>query len=226
MVRIFQIILCTFTIFFFLGCKKRPKVKPENYLQTGYYYLKAREYSLALEYFFKAKRYKDDFDTNFLIAYTLYKQKNYKDALKFLNGALKFDEKNARGLILKGDIYLALNDLNRAKSYYFQIIKNKDYPNYYLAYYKLGLIYLKNNQIDQAKKYFLLSYYNNPYYVAPQKELIKIYLKKNNLKKAKKFLKNLLILVPNDKEVKKLKREIESRERQIENKRETKMLTL
>lgn len=216
MVRIFQIILFSACILFFLGCENKPKVKPESYLQTGYYYLKAREYSLALKYFLKAKQYKDDFDTNFLIAYTLYKQRNYKDALKFLNKALKFDKKNAKGLILKGDIYLALNNLNQAKKYYLQVIKNKDYPNYYLAYYKLGLIYLKNNQIDKAEKYFLFSYYNNPYFTDSQKELVKIYLKKNNLKKAKEFLKNLLILMPNDQEVKKLKKEIESKENQKE----------
>ena len=216
MVRIFQIILCTSSIFFLLGCKSKSKVKPENYLQTGYYYLKAREYSLALKYFFKAKEYKDDFDTNFLIAYTLYKQKNYKDALKFLNKALEFDKTNAQGLILKGDIYLALNNLNQAKNYYLQIIKNKDYPNYYLAYYKLGLIYLKNNQITKAEKHFLHSYYNNPYFTASQKELIKIYLKKNELEKAKKFLKNLLTLIPNDREIKKLKKKIEEEECQKE----------
>ena len=216
MVRIFQIILFSGSILFFLGCENKPKVKPESYLQTGYYYLKAREYSLALKYFLKAKQYKDDFDTNFLIAYTLYKQRNYKDALKFLNKALKFDKKNAKGLILKGDIYLALNNLNQAKKYYLQVIKNKDYPNYYLAYYKLGLIYLKNNQIDKAEKYFLFSYYNNPYFIDSQKELVKIYLKKNNLKKAKEFLKSLLMLMPNDQEVKRLKKEIESKENQKE----------
>ncbi len=216
MVRNIKIILVISLLFFLFGCRDKPRINPKNYLQTGYYYLKAKEYSLALEYFFKAKKYKDDFNTNFLIAYTLYKQKNYKDALKFLNKALFYNKKNSKGLILKGDIYLALKNFNQAKKYYLEVIKNKDYPNYYLAYYKLGLIFLKTNQIEKAKKYFLLSYYNNPYFVDSQKKLIKIYLKRNDLKNAKKFLKNLLILVPNDIEVKNLKKEIEKKEKKQE----------
>ncbi len=191
-------------LFVLNSCGNRIKVNPQKNIETGYYYLQAKEYSLALKYFLEAKKRENNFIVNYLIAYTLYKQKNYKDALKFLDEALKLDKSNSKALILKGDIYFDQKNYKEALKYYKKVLENKDYPNFYLAYYKIGKVYLAQKKIKEAKKYFLKSYYNNPYFIPAQKELVKLYLEEGKIDLAEKFLKNLLSLAPNDKEVQEL----------------------
>lgn len=143
------------------------------YNNLGLNYLNKDDYKKSLEYFSVAEELRSKVDPVYL-SHTLIeescvfsKQARYKDAVKLIKEGLKqAGANNDFEYLLKGNyelihIYEALNDTLSLKKAYLKIADYLTELNRYseliLAYTKLSILYLNEANINEAKKFLLMS---------------------------------------------------------------------
>lgn len=101
-------------------------------------------------------------EVNTKLAELYFYVKQYEDAIKYVNQALKEDIHYAKSYFLKGMIYKESGDTTKAVSSF--VTATEQDPQYYNAYMQLGIIYaLKNDPV-------CLQYYNNAIRISPKSE--------------------------------------------------------
>ena len=147
------------------------------YNNLGLAYLNKDDFSNSLEYFDKAEQLRIKIDpanrchTIIEKAGVFIKQGFYKDAIVLIEEGLKQAQSNMDyEYLIKGDyelirIYELMNDVSNLKKIYFNIayflkISNK-YSELVSIYTKLSIIYLDENNVEEAKKYLLMSLKTN-----------------------------------------------------------------
>lgn len=80
----------------------------------------------------------------------LTKKKQYAEALKDFEQALKLDPKNVEIYDYRADVYLAMGDLDTAIANYDQSIRID--PTYAAAHYSRGVAYERKGDIERAKE--------------------------------------------------------------------------
>lgn len=86
-----------------------------------------------------------------------YFKNDVNSALKNITRAIELDPKNSDARVNLASIYFKQGKISEAKKQYEMVTKDLIYQSQFRTYYNLGLLELKENRIDQAKKYFLLS---------------------------------------------------------------------
>lgn len=143
------------------------------YNNLGLAYLNKDDFNNSLKYFNKAEQFRINIDSSNL-SHTLIeksdlfiKQGLYKDAIALIESGLKLAESYIDyEYLIKGnykliDIYETLNDSSNLKKICSNIIVllnplNK-YSELISIYTKLSIIYLDENNVNEAKKYLLMS---------------------------------------------------------------------
>lgn len=153
--------------------------KPEDpllgyiYNNLGLIYLGKEDFKTSLEYFEKAEKIIRQVDKSNLCRTLIekselfYKQKLYVEAIKTINlGLTDAEAYYDYEYLLKGNyklliIYESMNDIFNLKKVYLAIINllraNNEYSELTSIYIKLSLIYLNENDIEEAKKYLIMS---------------------------------------------------------------------
>lgn len=142
-------------------------------LNIGSVYQSIDENEKALEYFIRAfelfKSEQDDNASLFMasanIATVLFDIKRYEESLVYINQASEIadreasDVMKAKACFLFGVYYDWINQIELAKSHLNETIRlnNKQSLSNTESYLQIGAIYLKNNELDLAKKYLTIA---------------------------------------------------------------------
>ena len=123
-------------------------------------------------------------------------QDQHEESISYFDNVLKIDENNQLALISKVNSLIWLKEYDEAKTILKKCLKL--FPNSPYVYDALGLIYLNNNQLNEAEKTFkkVLSI-NNKTYTCPYEGLGMVYYKQGNIKGAKENLEKSIEINPN-----------------------------
>lgn len=160
-----------FQLFAILSCSSGQVSKKENkadlYFRQGGVYLNRNEYAKALGVLLKAKGLspkRDDVLSALALAY--YYKGSQSQAIKSLREAIKLAPKITEHKNNLGTIYLESNQFDQAEKIYQEVIKDLSYENSFLAYYNLGILEEKRNNMVAAHHYFSKSAKEGSYCVA------------------------------------------------------------
>lgn len=116
-------------------------------------------------------------------AYNLFeKQKDPAEALRLLEEAIKRDRTIADAFIVKGDILSARNEGGPAVTAYEYALMAK--PNYALANNKIGQIYLRGKNYNQALDFYKKAIEADPDFAPAYKDLAELYYLARQYKRA------------------------------------------
>lgn len=132
--------------------------KADLYYANGTANLMNRNYTEALEKLLEANRLRPN-DTKVLnnLGMAYYFKNDTKNALRFISESIKVDPKNSDARVNLASIYFQLGNIKEAQEQYLRVTKDLIYPNQFRTYYNLGLISIKENNLAEAKNYFLKS---------------------------------------------------------------------
>lgn len=89
--------------------------------------------------------------------------KKYERDVKILLKGLKDEPENSRYMFYLGQSYNCLDNFSEAAKWYLKAAKSSDWDEeVYVSYYRAGLCYLKNEEIDNAKKYLYKAFKVRP----------------------------------------------------------------
>ena len=142
------------------------------YNNLGLVYLDKANFKISLKYFEMAQKIRNTIDSPNL-CYTLiekselyFRQQLYTKAIKTIESGLKDAEfYKDYECLLKGNyklesIYISMDDVSTLKKVYLKIVDllkiNNNIIELVFIYSKLSLVYLTENNIEEAKKYLLL----------------------------------------------------------------------
>lgn len=108
-------------------------------------------------------------DDAFKEAFNFYQQNDYKNALKYFNTL----ENQITANFYSGICYIELEQFNKAVSSFEYVVNDKDNLFVEQAEWYLGLIYLMNNQKDEALDQFNNISKSDSYYASQAKEILK-----------------------------------------------------
>ena len=164
--------------------------KADIYFSQGTQNLINKKYSEALQNLLKANELKkDDSDILNNLGMAYYFKKRPKLAAKYLIRSLKINPKNSDARNNLATIYMQNGKTDLAKKEYEKILGDLIYKKTFRAYYNLGLISLKENNLTQAKEYFTQSVGHRDDYCPAHFELGKIYEKETSYAQALKHFK-------------------------------------
>ncbi len=156
------------TSFLVVSCASNKKkdddatTKAQVYYSIGTASLQTKDYTEALTNLLKAVHlspHDSKIHTNLGMAY--YFKKDKEKAKKHLKKALEISPKESDAQTNLASIYFEEGDMDSAESEYRDILKNLVYDKQFRTYYNLGLIELKKNDPDKARKYFKQSLAEN-----------------------------------------------------------------
>lgn len=147
------------------------------YNNLGLSYLNKNDFNNSLKFFNKAEEFRINIDKENL-SHTLIeksgvfiKQGLYSESIELIKSGLKIAESfSDYDSLIKGNyeltrIYKNLNDSSNLKKTYFNIVnlfsKLNKYDELVSIYINLSIIYLDENNIEEAKKYLLMSQKNS-----------------------------------------------------------------
>lgn len=141
-------------------------------------------------------------------AISLISKSNWESARSELEKYLKLYPDNPLGLNAYAYVLLQLGELEIAKKTIDGILLKYSLP---FIYDTAGLIYWKLKELDKAEEYFSKAYTSNP----SNREIVKNYAKfliaRNKIDEAKDLLNSYLVLDSEDKEIKNMLDELNSR---------------
>ncbi|MBA4369354.1 MAG: hypothetical protein C0403_17145, partial [Desulfobacterium sp.] len=174
-----QISCLLFSIIFFTGCavsKSGPrsattKLPDPPQSENKYYYFTAAQFQLLNEnidnaIFYLKMAIQNDPESSFLkkeLVFIYLQQNNYEDALVFIDKLLVKKPDDIEALILKGNIWMYLDQKDKAKTIYEKVIAlNPKKKNVYLF---LGSIYMDKNENQKALEMYqkLVTNFPNAY---------------------------------------------------------------
>ena len=160
-----QIVLLILALTILTSCSsegikdKSPRTKKaELYYSQGTSLLIKRKYTEALDHLIKADQLtpsNSKVKNNLAMAY--YFKNKTKMAIDILKQSIELNSKNSDAKVNLGSIYMQLNQLNKAKSVYQEILRDLVYKHQYRTYYNLALIALKEEKHLEAQKHLYLS---------------------------------------------------------------------
>jgi len=184
------------------------------YFNLAQIYTKLKKFTDAEKCYKKAIELKPDYIEAYVNISSLYyklfskekkssslKSEYFNKAIKVLQCALKINPYHVVVLTNLGRLLRESGDIDAAIGFYSQAIDIA--PNFYLPYFSLGVLYLKQNNLLEAeinlkKAVELYPDFNTLY------SLMLVYLKMNKIGQAKKLLKKLYKINPTSKKLKKI----------------------
>lgn len=141
-----------------LADKSPAEAKADLYYANGTANLMNGNYTEALDKLLEANNLRPN-DSKVLnnLGMAYYFKNDVKSALKNIIRAIEIDPKNSDARVNLASIYFKQGNFAEAKKQYEMVTKDLIYKSQFRTYYNLGLLALKENKIDVAKKYFLLS---------------------------------------------------------------------
>ena len=124
----------------------------------------------------------------------LFQTGEYDKALKEAQAALTLNKKNIEAIVLIGDYYLKVKDVEKAKEYYKKALSLK--KKYSPALVGLGHCYYFNEDYDVAIGYYQLAYKNSPQDEQALLSLANGLIAVDNTADASLYLKKLLKINP------------------------------
>lgn len=183
------LLLISFVIFGSCASGKRPESSAEKkaaiFYTQGTRELQTKEYTKALSHLLKANKYKPN-DSKILnnLGMAYYFKDAIPQAVTLIKKSIKIDPKNSDAKTNLGTIYLQKNKLKKAKKIYQQVIADLTYTHQYQSYYNLGIIALKEKDLDTAIVQFKKSVKIQDAYCPSHYELGKVYYAKKLYDKA------------------------------------------
>jgi len=125
---------------------------PKFQALIGYYWLKKKNFAVALRYFQLALK-KDPLNDEyyFLLANEFYKRKRFKDANKYLSRCLDLDPNNVYFLSLQGSIIYEMDGADRAIGYLRDVLK--DFPDHPKLLGDIAIYYYRSGKTIQFQRY-------------------------------------------------------------------------
>lgn len=194
-------------------------ILPDNkevYYQLAKLYGYTDKYEKASVYLDKALKVdKNYFSANFLKSKVLYEQKNFKEALEYLNNAIRINPNDFQIFLSRGEIFILLEDFFNAEKDFFEIIDNIEVINIETenilidANIYLSDMYISQNKFDKAiERLTEIEKYNVYNYSEYYKVKFRYFKGKNNKEKALENI-NLAINYSRDNKTKNILEKIE-----------------
>lgn len=186
-------------IFYYLGCM---------YEFLKLYVLAQQEYKKFLTNIPK------DVEVLIRMGNVLYKLNKSKEAKEYYMKALSIDKNNIVALTNLGYIFFEEKDTNTAIEYFSRVqelAKKKNLVTPKNINFYLGKIFFENKNYETAKKYFLNEQQNYPDNVENSVMLVKTYYYLNEYKEAYELSKQLIEIIPENKELVSLYYKIKNR---------------
>lgn len=183
-------------IFYYLGCMY-------DFLKL--YVLASEEYKKFLT---NAPK---DIEVLIRMGNVMYKLNRPKDAIEYYTKVLNIDRDNILSLTNLGYIYFEQKDINNALEYFSKVVKVAKKKNLIVpknVNFYLGKIFFDNKNYETAKEYFLTEYEKYPDNVENSLMLVKTYYYLNNYNEAYELTKQLIEIIPDNRELINLHREI------------------
>ena len=127
---------------------------------------------------------------------TYLQDKDYKGAIDFIQGYLRYNEKDMFNLSALGETYLIKGDLAAARATFNKMISLE--PKNPLGYFELARMELKQKQTEPAIKYLVEALNQNPEFIPALQLLIGMYLEQNKPVKAAEAVNKSLARAPNN----------------------------
>lgn len=184
-------------IFYYLGCM--------------YEFLKLYELA-AQEYVKFLNNLPQDIEVLLRLGNVYYKQNKVEEAKKIYNKILKIEKDNIVAIANLGYIFFDQSNYDLAQEYFIKAIeiakkKNLEIPRN-ISFY-LGKIFYINKNFEAAKSYFEKEKEKYPDNIENSIYLAKTYYGLKNFKDSYLLIKELVEIVPQDKELKRLKYKLE-----------------
>ncbi len=171
--------------------KSNTEKKAELYYDYGTNALVAKEYTKALTNLKKAVNIIDDdsrFHNNLGMAY--YFKGDSRNAIKHLNESISLDPKNSDAKNNLASIYFAKGEDKKAEKLYREILKDLEYPKQFRVHYNLGLLALKNGQVNKAISLLEKATEINKTYCPAHYQLGQISYRNHNYHQASTYFQN------------------------------------
>jgi lipopolysaccharide biosynthesis regulator YciM len=155
------------------------------------------DYITAKDYYIKAKDIRpQSVEALFSIEKVFETEKQWKEALRYLDNILEIDEGNPNALYRKREIYEINKNWESVLDIQHHIMKSnipekekeREEKNILGYKYELGQYYLENNEIDKAKKVLKNIIKADHGFAAAYLALAETYLRDNDVKEAEKVL--------------------------------------
>lgn len=135
----------------------------EAFFMSGRIALDMSDTIRAIKAFQKSVQYDSDLFDAWVFLGRIFAKKNNPIAIQYFDNALRLDTANLQVMEYKAGFFLNRGEYVKASELYRKIIlADPDYSN---AYYDLGVMYLRQDSLEQAYKHFGMAVKTDPLYI-------------------------------------------------------------